>query len=79
MCAEDCVWTNTGFPDAPDRAAMVVMMRAFMDNFALATIKVTLPNVAMNGDTVLTERVDSCFKADGSPIYAIDVSGTLYV
>lgn len=79
FCGENCVWSNTGFADAVGRDAMVGMMQAFIDNFALATIEVTLRNVAVNGDTVLTERVDSCFRADGTPIYAIDVSGTLEV
>lgn len=78
-CSEDCVWTNTGMPDAPNREAMVGMMQAFIDNFGLATAEVTLRSIAASGDTVLTERVDSCKKADGSLIYDVHVHGTLEV
>lgn len=79
MCAPDCVWTNTGFPDAPDRAAMVGMMQAFMADFGLASIDVVLRNVAVNGDMVLTERTDKCVNAAGEVFYDLPVAGALQV
>lgn len=78
-CAEGCRWENTGLPTAENKAAMVTMMKAFIDGYQLDHMVVELTAIAAAGDKVLTERVDHLKKADGTLILSIALAGVLHV
>lgn len=78
-CAEACRWENTGLPTAPDRKGMLAMMQGFIDGYQLDHMRVDFVVVAVNGDTVLTERIDHLNRADGSTVASLALAGALQV
>lgn len=78
-CADDCRWENTGLPTAENKTAMLAMMQGFIDGYGLDHIAVEFPSIAVNGDKVLTERVDHLNKADGSTVASLPLAGVLTV
>lgn len=78
-CADDCRWENTGLPTAENKAAMLALMQGFIDGYQLDHIAIDLPAIAINGDTVITERVDHLNRADGSTILSLALAGVLVV
>ncbi len=77
--ADDCVWDNSGLPSANGKAAILGMMRSFMDGYALDALKVDLVTIAVSGDVVLTERVDHMDTADGTRLLSFPLAGALTV
>jgi limonene-1,2-epoxide hydrolase len=54
----ECVWKNTGFPDAVGKPQVMSILKAMVDTYKCDVCHVELLSIASNGDTVLTERVD---------------------
>jgi len=78
-CAEECRWENTGLPTAENKAGMIAMMQGFIDGYQLDHMRIDLMSVAVDGDKVLTERIDHLNKADGSTVASIALAGVLLV
>lgn len=78
-CAEECRWENTGLPTAENKAGMIAMMQGFIDGYQLDHMRIDLVSVAVDGDKVLTERIDYLNKADGSTVATIALAGVLQV
>lgn len=76
---EDCIWENSGLPTAPDRAAMLQMMKAFIDSVQMQALVVDLHALAVSGDAVLTERTDHMDAAGGKRVMSFPLAGVLRV
>lgn len=66
--APDAVWENT-FPPCPKaegRAAYMDLLHQYQAFSQMPFARVEIRNIAVNGNTVLTERVDHLFNADGT-------------
>lgn len=77
--ADDCKWENSGLPTAENKAAMLQMMRGFIDGYQIHALKIDLVALAVDGETVLTERVDHMDTADGRRLLSFPLAGTLTV
>lgn len=77
--APDGVWENTGLPTATGLAEVKAFMQQFTDGFGLDTLVVEWRGLAVDGDVVLTERIDHLDKAGGERIMSLAVCGTLTV
>lgn len=62
----DCVWKNTGFPDAVGKADVMALLRTMVNYYNIDICHVELLNVAHRGTLVLTERRDTMELNDGS-------------
>lgn len=74
---DDCQWANTGFPTAEGKEACLATWDGFFTPGGLAGMRVQWVACAVNGDTVVTERVDHLLAGDGSVALSIPVAGTL--
>ena len=77
MVADDCEWANTGFPTAVGKEAVLATLEAFHEGFNLAGVRVENIAVAIDGDTVVTERIDHLILPDGSVALSLPLAGTL--
>lgn len=64
--SEDCVYHNMPLDPVTGHAAIEAVLRQFIDSFADAAFE--LRNLAVDGATVLTERVDCFRRADGGEV-----------
>ncbi len=78
-CADACRWENSGMRTAEDKTQMLVMMQRLVDRYQLDRLGVDLPSIAVNGDKVLTERVDHLIRTDGSTVFSVPLTGVLEV
>jgi limonene-1,2-epoxide hydrolase len=60
---DDCVWENPGSPTCRGKGQVLDLMPA-----DFARLEVGFRHMATVADTVLAERVESMFRADGTPI-----------
>ncbi|MEU5165578.1 MULTISPECIES: limonene-1,2-epoxide hydrolase family protein [Streptomyces] len=60
---DDCVWENPGSPVCRGKAEILALLPA-----DFARLEVRFRHTASTADTVLTERVESMFRVDGTPI-----------
>lgn len=77
--ADDAIWENSGLPTATGLEEVKGFMQQFIDGFGLAALVVEWRGCAVDGDLVLTERIDHLDKADGERIMSLAVCGTLTV
>ena len=75
----DALWQNTGFPDAQGRAAYMALLRQYNDFSGMPRARVEIRNLAVNGNAVLTERVDHLYNDDRSRTHSAVIMGTLVV
>jgi limonene-1,2-epoxide hydrolase len=75
--APETVWDQRPFPriTGPDQA--LKFLGLCHKGMGLETIAVEIKNLAVDGDTVHTERVDTFLRADGSPMASVEVAGVL--
>jgi limonene-1,2-epoxide hydrolase len=73
----DTVWDQRPIPriTGPDRA--VKFLSLCRQTMGLVTIDVEILKLAVDGDTVLTERIDTLRRADGSVIASVTLAGIL--
>lgn len=79
--APDAVWENT-FPPCPKaegRAAYMALLQQYQAFSQMPFARVEIRNIAVNGNTVLTERVDHLFNADGTRRHSAPIAGTFVV
>ncbi|WP_327189370.1 limonene-1,2-epoxide hydrolase family protein [Streptomyces xinghaiensis] len=60
---DDCVWENPGSPVCRGKEEIFALLPA-----DFARLEVRFRHMATAGDTVLAERIESMFRADGTPI-----------
>jgi limonene-1,2-epoxide hydrolase len=75
----DAVWQNAGFPDAVGRGAYMELLRRYLEFSGMPFGRVELTNIAVNGNVVLTERVDNLFNAAGDSTHPAPIMGTFVV
>lgn len=78
-CADDCVWETPALPPAKGKDAMIAFAKGFQEQSTIARMECTFRTIAAAGDTVLTERVDNLWDADGNLITSLAVVGVLEV
>lgn len=75
--AEDVVWESVGLPAHHGRQACL----DYLDNLQALTgmeyCTIDILNIAAAGDVVLSERVDTMFRADGTEIRSFRLMGAL--
>lgn len=75
LVTDDCVWANTGFPTAEGKAAVLATLDAFHQGLNLVGVRVENIAVGIDGDTVVTERVDHLVTPDGIAM-SLAIAGT---
>ncbi|GGS62492.1 limonene-1,2-epoxide hydrolase family protein [Streptomyces griseoviridis] len=60
---DDCVWENPGSPVCRGKAEILALLPP-----DFARLEVRFRHLATTGDTVLAERIENMFRADGTPI-----------
>ncbi|MCC5033398.1 nuclear transport factor 2 family protein [Streptomyces sp. WAC 00631] len=60
---DDCVWENPGSPVCRGKEEIFALLPA-----DFARLEVRFRHMATAGDSVLAERIESMFRADGTPI-----------
>lgn len=76
---DDAVWLNSGFPDCNGKEACLAFLDGFAQQTGMVSLGVEMLAISSNGDTVLTERVDSFLNADGAVIADLPLMGVLKV
>ena len=80
--SDDCVFENTGFPVSEGKEACIRVLDGFRQLPATATmesIRVEISNIAVTGNTVLTERIDYVVDGEGNVTLTCPVMGTFEV
>lgn len=77
--AKDCVWKNSGFPDAVGLEASIALMDGFCKALGLGKIGVETTRYVTQGDDVVTERRDVLFDEGGNTLASMDVLGIFKV
>ena len=78
LFADDCVWSNAGFPTTHGpHEAVTVMVEGGRRDLNLDTIKVDIRHIAASGDVVWSERVDHLRRPDGSVIASVPLVGVM--
>lgn len=75
--APQCVWDQRPLVKTTGPAAAIRFMDIARRTMGLATIDVEVVSIAAAGDKVLTERIDTLRRADGSIIVTVPVAGVL--
>jgi limonene-1,2-epoxide hydrolase len=61
----DAVWQNTGLPDQHGKAAIMAWLGKYNEIMQMPYGRAEIVNIAGNGNTVLTERVDHLWGEEG--------------
>lgn len=64
--APDMRWEQSGFPTTTTKADAVALLSGLNTVFGVERIVVEMGATAVDGETVLNERVDTLLRADGS-------------
>jgi limonene-1,2-epoxide hydrolase len=75
--APHCVWDQRPMAKTTGPDAAIRFMDIARTTMGLATIDVEIVSIAAVGDKVLTERIDTLCRADGTVIVAAPVAGVL--
>ena len=75
--AEDVVWETVGLPVHRGRDACLAYLDDLHARTGMTHCTVEVLNIASVGDVVLTERVDSMYRADGTKIMEFRLMGAL--
>jgi limonene-1,2-epoxide hydrolase len=74
---QQCVWDQRPMAKTTGPAAAIRFMDIARTTMGLATIDVEVVSIAAAGDKVLTERIDTLRRTDGSVIVAAPLAGVL--
>ena len=69
------VWENVGMSRTVGPDAALALLDQFAESLDMGTIKVDLLSIAVDGDRVLTERIDRIIGKDGTEKIAIQLMG----
>src|ERR1700739_2494306 len=75
--AEDVVWETVGLPVHRGRDACLAYLDDLHARTGMTHCTIKVLNIASTGDVVLTERVDSMYRADGTKIMEFRLMGAL--
>jgi limonene-1,2-epoxide hydrolase len=75
--APDVVWENAGMPATRSRDQAIGLLAGQEDGLGVAAVDVEMLHIAEIGNVVLTERVDTLRRADGTAIMAVPLVGIL--
>jgi limonene-1,2-epoxide hydrolase len=75
--APDTVWDQRPIPRITGSDQAVKFLSLCRTAMGLETITVEIKNLAIEGETVHTERIDTFHRADGSPIASAELAGVL--
>jgi limonene-1,2-epoxide hydrolase len=75
--AEDVVWETVGLPPHRGRDACLAYLDDLHARTGMAYCTIEVINIASVGDVVLTERVDSMYRADGAKIMEFRLMGAI--
>ncbi len=77
--AVDAVWESVGLPVRQGRAACIDYLRDLNARTGMEYCTIELVNLVGAGDVVLSERIDTMCRADGSPIMSFRIMGAIEV
>lgn len=75
MMADDVVWETVGLPPRVGLAAASDYLDSLHARTGMTYCDVELTALASSGDTVMTERIDTMKRSDGSTIFAFRIVG----
>ena len=75
MLADDVVWETVGLPPRVGLAAASDYLDVLRARTGMSYCDVELITLASDGDTVMTERIDTMKRSDGSTIVAFRIVG----
>jgi limonene-1,2-epoxide hydrolase len=75
--AEDVVWETVGLPAHHGRNACLAYLDDLHARTGMTYCTIEVLNIASVGDVVLTERVDSMYRADGTKIMEFRLMGAI--
>jgi limonene-1,2-epoxide hydrolase len=75
--AEDVVWETVGLPAHHGRDACLAYLDDLHARTGMKYCTIEVLNIASVGDVVLTERVDSMYRADGTKIMEFRLMGAI--
>jgi limonene-1,2-epoxide hydrolase len=75
--AEDVVWETVGLPAHHGRDACLAYLDDLHARTGMTYCTIEVLNIASVGDVVLTERVDSMYRADGTKIMEFRLMGAI--
>jgi limonene-1,2-epoxide hydrolase len=76
---DDCVWGNSGFPTCEGKDSCLAFLDGFAQAVPMGSLEIETLNLAVAGDTVLTERVDRFKAPDGTVFASLEIGGLLRV
>lgn len=77
--AVDAVWESVGLPVRQGRAACIDYLHDLHARTGMEYCTIELVNLAGAGDVVLSERIDTMCRADGTPIMSFRIMGAIEV
>lgn len=77
--AENAVWETVGRPPCVGKRACLDYLDALHERTGMEYCEITLHAIASRGDTVLTEREDAMYRADGSLFMSFRIAGAVVV
>jgi limonene-1,2-epoxide hydrolase len=75
----DCVWKNSGFPDAIGPEQSSKLLDQMREALAVSRIRIEMINLIAEGPLVVTERRDDLLRADGTLAASMEVLGILEI
>jgi limonene-1,2-epoxide hydrolase len=77
--AEDVVWESVGLPPRLGRDACIAYLDDLNQRTGMEYCEIEEIYAATDGDVVLTERVDTMCRADGSTVMSMRIMGAIEV
>lgn len=77
MCSEDFLWENSGLPAVRGHEAACAMVDAWAAQIDFASLDIEILHMAVDGETVLCERVDTFYNSKGAILFKLDIMGRL--
>jgi limonene-1,2-epoxide hydrolase len=75
--ADDVVWESVGFPPREGKDACIAYLDDLHTRTGMEYCSVEMLHLASAGDVVLSERVDTMHRADGSEIMRFRIMGAI--
>jgi limonene-1,2-epoxide hydrolase len=77
--AEDVVWESVGHPPRVGRAASLAYLDELNRRTGMEYCTIEVLHLADAGDVVLSERIDTMHRADGTPIMSFPIMGAVQI
>jgi|GEM_PF-531092 len=77
MLSEEVVWESVGFDRHDGKAECLAYLDTLRATTGFEYCTIGVQHLAVDGDVVLTERLDTMFRADGTVIMDFRVAGAL--